>query len=149
MLISKKSAALLAAIKEYDANKWKVIGQKVGKPAKVRPHPFPLAERPASSLVLTGAPGMRAIRKGKLWGQVLTRPSAITIAPVFPQSARWARSVAAIPAFSYCISVEPCLRRAAVGIRLSWSMSLDVVSRERRVRGFVLPLMFTMLGCFG
>jgi hypothetical protein len=36
VLISKKSAALLAAIKEYDANKWKVIGQKVGKPAKVR-----------------------------------------------------------------------------------------------------------------
>jgi hypothetical protein len=35
MLISKKSASLLAAIKEYDANKWKVIGQKVGKPAKV------------------------------------------------------------------------------------------------------------------
>lgn len=35
MLTSKKSAALLAAIKEYDANKWKVIGQKVGKPAKV------------------------------------------------------------------------------------------------------------------
>jgi hypothetical protein len=31
-----ESAALLAAIKEYDANKWKVIGQKVGKPAKVR-----------------------------------------------------------------------------------------------------------------
>ncbi|KAF1916570.1 hypothetical protein BDU57DRAFT_516760 [Ampelomyces quisqualis] len=29
-----ESAALLAAIKEYDANKWKVIGQKVGKPAK-------------------------------------------------------------------------------------------------------------------
>jgi len=26
---------LLAAIKEYDANKWKAIGQKVGKPAKV------------------------------------------------------------------------------------------------------------------
>jgi hypothetical protein len=24
------------AIKEYEANKWKVIGQKVGKPAKVR-----------------------------------------------------------------------------------------------------------------
>jgi hypothetical protein len=34
--MSKKSAALLAAIKEYDANKWKAIGQKVGKPAKVR-----------------------------------------------------------------------------------------------------------------
>ncbi len=30
-----KSAALLAAIKEYEQNKWKVIGQKVGKPAKV------------------------------------------------------------------------------------------------------------------
>ncbi|KAJ4985603.1 hypothetical protein SVAN01_08878 [Stagonosporopsis vannaccii] len=29
-----ESAALLAAIKEYDANKWKAIGQKVGKPAK-------------------------------------------------------------------------------------------------------------------
>ncbi|CUS13566.1 unnamed protein product [Tuber aestivum] len=28
------SAALLAAIKEYEANKWKVIGTKVGKPAK-------------------------------------------------------------------------------------------------------------------
>lgn len=25
------------AIKEYENNKWKVIGQKVGKPAKVRP----------------------------------------------------------------------------------------------------------------
>ncbi|KAI9861462.1 MAG: hypothetical protein M1813_005360 [Trichoglossum hirsutum] len=30
-----ESAALLAAIKEYEASKWKVIGQKVGKPAKV------------------------------------------------------------------------------------------------------------------
>jgi NAD-dependent oxidoreductase involved in siderophore biosynthesis len=30
-----ESAALLAAIKEYEANKWKHIGQKVGKPAKV------------------------------------------------------------------------------------------------------------------
>ncbi|TID19650.1 myb dna-binding domain [Venturia nashicola] len=29
-----KSAALLAAIKEYEANKWKAIGAKVGKPAK-------------------------------------------------------------------------------------------------------------------
>jgi hypothetical protein len=37
MLIRKQSAALLAAIKEYDANKWKAIGQKVGKPAKVGP----------------------------------------------------------------------------------------------------------------
>lgn len=27
--------ALAAAIKEYENNKWKVIGQKLGKPAKV------------------------------------------------------------------------------------------------------------------
>lgn len=31
-----QSAALLAAIKDYETNKWKVIGSKVGKPAKVR-----------------------------------------------------------------------------------------------------------------
>ena len=31
-----QSAALLQAIKDYENNKWKVIGQKVGKPAKVR-----------------------------------------------------------------------------------------------------------------
>ena len=35
MLTPAQSAALLAAIKQYDADKWKVIGQKVGKPAKV------------------------------------------------------------------------------------------------------------------
>lgn len=29
-----QSAALMSAIKEYENNKWKVIGQKVGKPAK-------------------------------------------------------------------------------------------------------------------
>lgn len=34
-LTSRQSAALLAAIKEYEASKWKVIGQKLGKPAKV------------------------------------------------------------------------------------------------------------------
>lgn len=34
---SVQEAALLAAIKEYEANKWKEIGKKVGKPAKVRP----------------------------------------------------------------------------------------------------------------
>lgn len=32
---SVQSQALLNAIKEYENNKWKVIGQKVGKPAKV------------------------------------------------------------------------------------------------------------------
>jgi hypothetical protein len=31
----QESQALLAAIKEYDANKWKSIGTKLGKPAKV------------------------------------------------------------------------------------------------------------------
>ncbi|KAM0709798.1 hypothetical protein Q7P35_003839 [Cladosporium inversicolor] len=31
-----ESAALMQAIKDYENNKWKVIGQKVGKPAKVR-----------------------------------------------------------------------------------------------------------------
>jgi len=31
-----QSQALLKAIREYDASKWKVIGAKVGKPAKVR-----------------------------------------------------------------------------------------------------------------
>ena len=35
LLISdEQSQALLNAIKEYENNKWKVIGQKVGKPAK-------------------------------------------------------------------------------------------------------------------
>jgi len=29
-----ESQALLNAIKEYETNKWKVIGAKVGKPAK-------------------------------------------------------------------------------------------------------------------
>jgi ferredoxin-fold anticodon binding domain-containing protein len=32
---STQSIKLRDAIKEYEANKWKVIGQKVGKPAKV------------------------------------------------------------------------------------------------------------------
>ncbi|KAL8800379.1 MAG: hypothetical protein Q9182_005234 [Xanthomendoza sp. 2 TL-2023] len=32
--VNDQSAALLAAIKEYEASKWKVIGAKVGKPAK-------------------------------------------------------------------------------------------------------------------
>ena len=32
--------ALLEAIRDYEANKWKFIGAKVGKPAKARFHPF-------------------------------------------------------------------------------------------------------------
>jgi hypothetical protein len=35
LLIPHQSVALLNAIKEYENNKWKVIGAKVGKPAKV------------------------------------------------------------------------------------------------------------------
>ena len=35
LILENQSAALMAAIKEYEASKWKVIGQKVGKPAKV------------------------------------------------------------------------------------------------------------------
>ena len=31
----EQSKALLEAIKEYDANKWKAIGAKLNKPAKV------------------------------------------------------------------------------------------------------------------
>lgn len=31
-----QATALRNAIKEYEANKWKHIGQKLGKPAKVR-----------------------------------------------------------------------------------------------------------------
>ncbi|KAL9055038.1 MAG: hypothetical protein Q9162_003803 [Coniocarpon cinnabarinum] len=39
-----QSAALLAAIKEYEQSKWKVIGAKVGKPAKVSLAPAPLID---------------------------------------------------------------------------------------------------------
>ena len=35
LLIYLQEKALLQAIKEYEASKWKVIGSKVGKPAKV------------------------------------------------------------------------------------------------------------------
>ena len=31
-----QSAALREAIREYEANKWRAIGQKLGKPAKVK-----------------------------------------------------------------------------------------------------------------
>ena len=61
-----QSAALLAAIKEYEASKWKVIGQKVGKPAKVR---FRLAvPGPVHQAVLahflTHPTGVRAVCEG-------------------------------------------------------------------------------------
>lgn len=53
-----QSIALREAIKEYEANKWKVIGQKVGKPAKVAFFFFLAAN---ADQVLAG---MRAICKG-------------------------------------------------------------------------------------
>ena len=35
LMPQNQGAALLSAIKEYEASKWKIIGQKVGKPPKV------------------------------------------------------------------------------------------------------------------
>ena len=40
-LTIRQSAALLQAIKDYENNKWKTIGARVGKPAKVRPVVLP------------------------------------------------------------------------------------------------------------
>ena len=63
---AQQSQALLNAIKEYETNKWKVIGAKVGKPAKVRMY---LDRRLAN--VLCGANavliGMRTICQGAFW----------------------------------------------------------------------------------
>lgn len=63
-LTDRQSAALLAAIKEYEASKWKFIGQKVGKPAKVNVQWNSTYEptRPCHSLTKTKS-GMRAIRQ--------------------------------------------------------------------------------------
>lgn len=36
LLTVVQTVALREAIREYEANKWKAIGQKLGKPAKVR-----------------------------------------------------------------------------------------------------------------
>ena len=47
-----ESQALLSAIKDYENNKWKTIGQKVGKPAKVSFSVMPL---PAVSPLCTGS----------------------------------------------------------------------------------------------
>jgi hypothetical protein len=48
-----QSAALLAAIKEYEQSKWKVIGQKVGKPAKVSGRPLNLLSSFSISSLVT------------------------------------------------------------------------------------------------
>lgn len=59
---SLQSAALLAAIKEYESSKWKVIGQKVGKPAKVGTDDRP----PWACPELTHL-GVRTVCQGAFW----------------------------------------------------------------------------------
>ena len=76
-----QSVALLAAIKDYEANKWKVIGQKLGKPAKV--------SLPGNVLTFKGVTnkrkGVRAVCERALW-----RESAVTTIPsmIFQDSIR-------------------------------------------------------------
>lgn len=53
------------AIKEYETNKWKVIGQKVGKPAKVCSCTLDVRYEILTCDIL----GLRAIRQGALWEQ--------------------------------------------------------------------------------
>jgi hypothetical protein len=59
----------MQAIKDYENNKWKVIGQKVGKPAKVRKHVFSLMSLPCFSFGLL------------LWPQ--SHHAAATVSPSF------------------------------------------------------------------
>ena len=65
ILSLKQSQALYNAIKEYENNKWKVIGQKVGKPAKVTCSASPSIERAATFSDVDI--GMRTICKRSLW----------------------------------------------------------------------------------
>lgn len=60
-----QSQSLLLAIKEYEANKWKEIGKKVGKPAKV----LSLLYRWEEAILIQT--GLRTIREGALWQQVM------------------------------------------------------------------------------
>lgn len=55
-----QSQALLNAIKEYETNKWKVIGAKVGKPAKVSLYLI----QNIDALDVDSELGLRTIRKG-------------------------------------------------------------------------------------
>lgn len=57
-----ESQALLSAIKDYENNKWKTIGQKVGKPAKVS-HFSRLIYTICSLTNRYQCIGLRAIRK--------------------------------------------------------------------------------------
>lgn len=51
VLTVSQSAALLQAIKDYENNKWKAIGARVGKPAKVRLI-YPRISQPCNATVL-------------------------------------------------------------------------------------------------
>ena len=74
-----QSQALLSAIREYEASKWKVIGAKVGKPAKVCQtsfHVIPITDdvyrfRPASNMPKTTSPRSSSRQKDKIYLQLL------------------------------------------------------------------------------
>ena len=67
-LPKRQSQALLNAIKEYEANKWKEIGRRVGKPAKVSS----LIPHDMDSALLSTSAGLRAVCEGALWRENLT-----------------------------------------------------------------------------
>lgn len=79
-----QSAALLAAIKEYEASKWKVIGQKVGKPAKVGTDDRP----PLASLGLTHL-GVRTVCKGAFWRRRIGQDIGSSVALNLPGGGYW------------------------------------------------------------
>jgi hypothetical protein len=121
MLMSKKSAALLAAIKEYDANKWKVIGQKVGKPAKVRVDGCCILSFVCKRPILTCTRHASSTQK-RILAASTERHVMITVC-VFPGLVRWG----ALYDTSFPISIEHRMRKTAVGIRSSFLVFPDVV----------------------
>lgn len=82
-----QSAALLAAIKEYEASKWKVIGQKVGKPAKVGTDHRP----PPASSGLTHL-GVRTVCKGAFWRRRIGQDIGTSVALHLPDGGYWISS---------------------------------------------------------
>ena len=68
---------LLQAIKEYDANKWKHIGQKLGKPAKVCFLLQNAATCNGKHMLILDA-GLRAIRQGALSTYVISLTMFLT-----------------------------------------------------------------------
>lgn len=72
ILTPAQSAALLAAIKQYDNDKWKVIGAKVGKPAKVSVgihFLLTLVPDPRTKADGKNDTGLRAVCERTLWGE--------------------------------------------------------------------------------